>query len=141
MTVIVWDGRILAADTLLVSDGLRSYDSKLAVIGGVFYGGAGSYTTVQEMFEYFRGKNDFPCCRQKSESDRAWILRVDKDKKLWEYEYSHIPCRISNDTWALGGGRDLAMGAMGFGANAVQAVQFCIDNHAECGGEVEFLIR
>ncbi len=140
MTVIAWDGQILASDKRATSEGLIRTVTKIWKIDGLLVGGCGDFVTCCEMREWIkRGRNhkDFPEM-QRDKEDWAKIIVIDQGA-IQVYERSPYPVIFEDRHFAVGTGRDFALSAMYLGKSAKVAVE--IANHFECycGNGVDFL--
>lgn len=72
MTVIAWDGRVLAADKLCCIGTTTSTVTKIKIIDGSMWGGCGDFDTVQSIFKW----------AEEGKIIEGWPL-VQKDKDRW----------------------------------------------------------
>lgn len=147
MSVIVWDGKTLAADTLGTNEGLKRQMSKtmkwfdnnamhtpvyLAWTGQQDHGGAlwRWYLDGQKPAEY-------PDFQKTADWTRLIVvMMVEKQWILFAYEQTPYPMTMSAPC-AFGSGRDFAMGAMAMGADARKAVEIACKFSTGCGLPVE----
>lgn len=61
---------------------------------------------------------------------------VVSDGKVFSFE-SGILRLCDYPHYAIGSASEIALGAMAMGANAVRAVEICIENNCYCGGEIQ----
>ncbi|MBT2300371.1 hypothetical protein J7E70_07825 [Variovorax paradoxus] len=139
MTVIAWDGRLLAADKRTSFGGLHATTQKLHRVGERFVGCAGNTAQIQEMLVWLE-KGDpekFPAT-QRSTADCVSMLVIDNGRIL-QYENTPYPMVIENGFWAIGSGRDFAMAAMHLGKTAEEAVEVACHLDATCGNGIDVL--
>ena len=141
MTTIAWKGRDLAADTMALSGILRQYvPQKICRLpDGSLIGHAGGTETALIVIQWFRD-GERQEVKPKFEGDE-WprIILLRSDGSCWEYEKHLVPMRIYEQFWAIGSGRELAIGAMAQGASARGAVEIAMRWDTGSGGEVEVL--
>ena len=141
MTVIAWDGSVLATDKQATSSGLRQTATKLRRINGCMCAVTGDWDRAQAVFEWFaRGAKpeDYPEF-QKNNDDWVGMLVVHPDNKVVKYERVPYPYPIEDTPFAIGSGREYALGAMAAGCNAVQAVHIASRYDAGCGLGVDWM--
>lgn len=130
MTTIAWDGKTVAADTQL------SYGYTLApgkhikyyeIGDGTFLLGSGLVSEIADWAEYMkeRAQGERPKVPRLKEST-LWVLTGrGKNKRVEEVlrgdRYVHV--MPINAPWAIGSGGEFALGAMGAGATAEEAVK------------------
>jgi ATP-dependent protease HslVU (ClpYQ) peptidase subunit len=140
MTVIAFDGRKLAADTLTHANDIKMQKviHKIqALDNGLVVSSAGTCSNARAFVEWC--KND--CIKEKYPSlDESFqgiciksgiVSLFDKTGLLEE----NLPVPV-----ALGSGRELALGALEAGADAERAVQIAIAYDINCGGPVDVIL-
>lgn len=143
MTVIVWDGKTLAADRQHNSGNLRCVVNKLTRHGDMLIGGAGLVTTTQAMTDWIIAGMDratFPkefIIDEPGQSSPVWV--INRNGTIAKFENSPYPMIMQDKTFAEGSGRDFAYGAMAMGADAVKAVEVASLYDIYCGGGVDAL--
>jgi hypothetical protein len=142
VTTIAFDGRYLAADTLTVRGGNRVEQPlcKLAVRDGVAYAFGGMWWALTgELMSWYGACDsivDFPNPRG---LDGA-LLAVNAYSRQATLLTAEMPYPdLENPPVALGTGSDLALGAMGAGVTAMEAVQIAMRWDLKTGGHVEFV--
>jgi len=138
MSVIVWDGKTLAADTLATNGNLKRYTTKVWRMGDRLVGGAGTATGIQAMLDWIEGgmkREAFP--KEDTSEDSVVVWVVHKNGYVAKFEGGPYPITYHDETWADGSGRDFAYGAMAMGADAAKAVEVACLYDAYCGGKVE----
>lgn len=142
MTIIVWDGRMLAADKQVTTSGLRRKVTKIFKIRDHLVGFSGDFDLAQSLKYWFQSGADiekYPTFQ--SDSDKfVGMLVITPDREILKYERSPHPIYMTeNKTYALGSGRDFAIGAMAMGANAVEAVSIASIFDSGCGMGIDCL--
>ena len=152
MTVIAWDGKIIAADKQASRNGLVRSTTKLTKTifekphgrGEIEYiaGFSGTEQTGLIMLSWFENgarKEDFPeTQRDKNTEGNYWseFIAVNKDG-LKYYTLWHVPLHISEKLFAIGTGDELALGAMAAGASAIKAVEIACEWDKDCGRGID----
>lgn len=136
MSVVAWDGKTLAADCQVTSNGMRYLSKKIFKLeNGSLVAVVGAVAEGLEILDWFkRGARpeDFPRDRERS----AMLIVVESGQVR---ECSGVPIWIDvcEPFMAWGSGKEFAMGAMAMGASAREAVEvanrFCVS----CGMGVE----
>ena len=141
MTVIAWDGEVLATDTQCTL-GNAKYQSPKAwyeSVGGsaCIITGVGALKNIHRHKEWVI-KNDpsieFPY--RELETHYYQFILVTKNGLL-RYEGTPYPIEHGVNACAFGEASDFAYGALAMGATAVEAVQVAIKYSHQCGGNVE----
>lgn len=135
MTVIVWDGKVLASDMQSTNAGLKRKATKIRKIGGRLYGVSGDWDRAQMLFRWIEsGKRpeDWPEF-QKGNDDWVGLLEIREDGSAWKFERVPEPYRCEEDYFAMGSGRDYAYGALAMGADAETAVRIASSFDNGCG--------
>ena len=141
MTVIAWDGSILAADRQSTNNGMKRAVTKIKKIGDSLYGISGSFdrgVTVLNWVEAGKDPQEWPEFQQKEE-DYCFLLEIAPGGIIYKYEREPYPIHIEEIQYAQGSGRDYAMGAMFMGANAVEAVKAACEFDVSCGMGIDIL--
>lgn len=141
MTVIAWDGKMLAADKQVTLSGLMRTATKIRRIDDLLVGVSGNVCAASEIFAWVeRGRNpqDFPKL-QESEDDYANLLVIENGRVL-TYARSPLPWEYEDSLFAIGSGREFALAAMYCGKNAQEAVEIASHFEASCGKGVDVLI-
>lgn len=137
MTTIVWDGKTLAADKQLNDNSIALSSTKIYKFENHLLFAAGAMTDIQAMLEWWkRGADpkDFPSSQSVKENMIAFQI-IKPDKTLWILEGHPYPYQIENSKFAVGSGRNYALGALSMGADAVKAVEVACewDLNSGCG--------
>lgn len=142
MSVVVWDGRTLATDRLAqcAGHGFSVTKSHQLENGEVvaWTGTQQSGHLIAEWYEKGADPAQWPAFQLGEDWSRLIILHTSRVlARLGCYEKLAFEEPIEEPFFAFGAGRDLALGALAMGADAVTAVriacQFCID----CGAGID----
>lgn len=148
MTAIVWDGKQLAADSLCVSGGVRMKAAKLFKLPtGHIVGVYGHFDRSADMLGWFKDNAqhglDFDkytkmVDKPKGE-DAGIVVYFPVTGEVYEFDDTKWGFPILDDYMAWGSGREVALGAMYAGANAVTAVRAAARHMTSCDdGVVSF---
>lgn len=140
MSVIAWDGNVLAADMQVTVCGLKLKSSKIRKINDNLVSGCGTTSYVEEMMAWYEkgaDPKDFPKF-QEGESFCNFTV-ITKDRDICVYEKTAYPYKVSGKFYAMGSGRDYAMAAMHLGKSAIEAVDVASYFDCNCGLGVETL--
>lgn len=141
MSVIVWDGVSVAADTLCVRGDSKTYSRKIFKIDGYVIGAVGPSDYAEAMLAWLR-KNpanppmeEFPKDTQ-SKDDFAIgvVFRADEQPRV--YDRVPFPTIPLGDKFAVGSGRDCAIVALRLGASVYHAVEVTAECIEGVGGEI-----
>ena len=141
MTVIAWDGKMLASDKQVTINGLVRTATKIRRIDHLLVGVSGNVCAAAEAFAWVergRNPNDYPKL-QESEDDHANVLVIEYGRVLM-YSRSPHPWEYEDVFFAIGSGRELALAAMHCGKNAKEAVEVASLFEASCGKGVDVLL-
>lgn len=141
MTVIAWDGTTLAADKRAVCNGFIRTTTKIKRIRDMLVGCAGDLGVAAAMMAWIeRGcdESKYPDS-QKDTDDMVSTIIIWPDKTIWRYEITPFPFRIEDTVFAIGSGRDYAIGAMSRGATAKEAVFAASLYDIYCGNGIDEL--
>lgn len=141
MTVIAWDGNSLAADKLNWFAGSTTTITKIRKIRGELYGISGKTALAQSCWKWIESEmsdDSFPGLQNDGEKS-CIIMHIDSNRKIWIYEHGKNPWHNESPYYAIGGGGELAVGAMAMKANAKQAVEVAIQHNSLCGKGIDIL--
>lgn len=133
MSVIVWDGKTLAADRLCLM-GERKYTGRKIhrLDNGDLCAWSGTHTKGIELMAWYKegAKRDlFPTA-----SDEEFTrLIVVSGQRVYAYENSPFRIELLDAYHAWGSGCEFALGAMKMGASAVKAVEIASELCSSCG--------
>lgn len=147
MTTIAYRAGVLAGDSQTSTGNVKMLDSvKVHRIHGYLIGLAGQRGCLDEFLQWFKDE-----CKDELKKAPASILQDDdkypvcalvvreKDKALFQYHGAGHPFRLYGKYAAIGSGDALAIGAMAFGASAVEAVRIAVKHDCNTGGKVRAL--
>lgn len=141
MTVIAWDGEMLAADKRAVMGGSAYPVTKIHRVDRDRLAGiAGNLSRGQIIVEWLRAGAavaDYP--KQDGDDDWTGVMVVHRDGRIDKYETRGVPFRIDHPFYAIGTGRDFATAAMALGKTAREAVELACIYGADCGNGVDVL--
>jgi 20S proteasome alpha/beta subunit len=133
MTVIAWDGRILAADKRMSNGGLINTITKIFRFGDIVVATCGRVDQGLSMVDWVKNGRiieKFPTTQQLSNFSPAAVV---ENGRLYVYESAPYPYLIEDQFWAAGSGRDFALAAMFLGKTAIEAVQVASAFQNDCG--------
>jgi 20S proteasome alpha/beta subunit len=141
MTVIAWDGTMLAADKRLCFGDLATTTTKIFKVADSLVGYSGDCDAGEEMLAWFRSgamPEAFPPYQR--QNDRwAGLLVITPDKRIKKYERTPYPLIIQDKCFAIGSGRDFALAAMHLGYSARDAVEVTCQLDSSCGNGIDVL--
>lgn len=141
MTIIVWDGKTLAADKRAVNAGYTGgVVTKIHRWAGGLCAFAGDYDLGMAMVQWLRGGcklSEYPA-RQRTE-DNATFFVIHRDGRFERYEREPIPLPFENLPQCTGSGRDYAYAAIYMGADARRAVEVACHFDSGCGNGIDTL--
>jgi len=142
MSVVVWDGKTLAADRRSVCADMISTAQKIWVKHGVdgmtvcaCTGGLAEGILLTEWYHNGAIKSAWP--KFQDDKDEWCRLIVAKSGKCFFYEKQPVAIEVLDTFMAWGSGRDFAMGALAMGADARKAVVIASKYSTGCGNGVE----
>lgn len=148
MTTIAWDGRFLAADTLMVAGSYRcpQHVDKLAIHGGRVFGITGAYGWAKAIVDWVTKHGADPVLHPlightaPEGCNLPLIIEVGAaGAPARSFEGScPYPVLVANPE-AWGSGAEYAIGAMMWGATAPEAVALAIKANPHTGGYVRFV--
>lgn len=141
MTVIAWDGNILAADRQIAFMNLTASMTKIARVGHDLVGWTGNADVGASMLDWYsRGADVAVYPKLQTDKDEFCVfLVVLPDKWLLRYERTPHPIRLPPQQFAIGSGCDFALAAMFLGKTAFEAVEIASRFDRHCGGGVDWM--
>lgn len=138
MTTIAWDGKTLAADTLITCDGEREgYGPKIWRFGPLLIAGDGSRALCLAFRSWVVGGLKGACPIGGPEREANGLVVMPNGRVVcWGY---NGPWDVRLPTYALGSGGRIAQAALHLGKTAEEAVRFAIEHDTGSGGEVTVL--
>lgn len=142
MSIIVWDGKTLAADKQATNAGLKAVVTKIFRVGDDLVGFSGDLAYIGGMKHWLETgaePQNFPK-HQEDKDDWVGTLVIKPDGRVLKYERCAYPIDFSQNTvMCIGSGRDFAYGALAMGADAVKAVEVTCKYEAFCGIGIDTL--
>jgi ATP-dependent protease HslVU (ClpYQ) peptidase subunit len=138
MSVIAWDGSVLAADKRVSNAGLRHTCTKIEKHNNQLYGITGVWDIGAEMREWHKAGADPEKFPAKARDDKATLIVIN-DAGVHVYDAGPFPMRYENKCAAWGSGRDFAEAAMFMGKTAFIAVEIACHFAIDCGDGVDTL--
>lgn len=143
MTIIVWDGKTLAADKQTTDGGQKIKCTKIFKWKGHLIGGSGTAVLNEAMFEWFKDGADhssFPDYINLDDDNDCHMLVITPKGKILNYENNPYPMDYTeNKVFCIGCGSPYAYAALSMGADAKRAVEVAIENDANCGMGIDTL--
>lgn len=133
MTTIAFDGKTLAADRQMSSDGaLYCHVQKIHAVPGGFIAGCGHFAQVHKFIKWHLSgyKGDAPAL-----DNFSGIVIVNGKVALWEGD-AEVPYEPSQ-VHAIGSGATWALAALDFGKTAEEAVAYAATRDNGTGGGVD----
>ena len=126
MTTIAWDGKTLAGDKQATNGGTPWQTTKVFKIetNGKKYlvGFSGNLADGQRFVKFvkegFKGKPKYDCLD---------AISIDEKGSITSYSENHNPDVIEPKFYAIGSGRDFALGVLAYGADAIDAVRIATE--------------
>lgn len=143
MTTIAFDGKIMAADTLMVDNwGLKSRMHKIFRGPDYLVGGSGG---AGEIVKWWNGISDlwaaekviahgYPTYDAQNDNPNLFIATA---KGIWEHSHGAFLPLPGAKFHAAGSGRDYALTAMRLGKSAYEAVELAMEFDNGTGGEID----
>ena len=135
MTVIAYARGIMAADTMCVWDDVvkSSGQIKVYTVRGHLLGVSGEDVTAEEQFRsWFRSG----CPERRPIPGSLDVMVVGPSGAISVWDQRLIQTKIAHPFFAIGSGREVALGALEVGASARQAVASAIKWSPQCGGSI-----
>lgn len=138
MTVIAWDGQVLAADSLATAGSACSTVCKIFAHEDCLLGITGDLSVGMELLNWFQRDRTVAGWRQewRNPTEGASLLVIYPDGSAWKYESSPYPFQLLQSFPAIGSGAEIAMAVMDAGRNAHDAVELTCKYNNTCGGPV-----
>lgn len=147
MTIIAFDGKILASDTLMVSNNYKFFDkeSKIVIRDNIVYAHAGTCCLFKPMVQWYESGRDadkYP----KIGEDSSILIVFDPNvvfPSVAVYDASPYPDNQRIGAWGSGSaaafGAFYCMDVLGVERSAIVAVKTAIAAHTTCGGHLEYV--
>lgn len=138
MTVIAVRGRTMAADKMTSCGGLEITTTKIARLGdGSIVGGFGNSSRSSAIQQWYVAGAD--PAKYPDTDGKAGLLVLRSDGKILLFDDGPFPDLVEDEYFAVGSGRDFAIGAMHMGADVQQAVEIAIAHCNSCGRGIDAL--
>lgn len=137
MSIVVWDGKQLAIDSLSVMNGRRRMVDKFRVsANGSVMTWVGDHELGLVMAEWrARGMTDeFPTRRE--DEDYTKLIMMTSVGNLFQWHTRPVADQISKGPFAWGDGAPYALGAISMGADAAKAAIVACVWSIYCGGSI-----
>lgn len=140
MSVIAWDGKVVAADALGGTPYLTKYVQKLFVCNDhLAVGVVGLAYHMPELVHWVATgcvEKDYPSFQRGDNPSELIVFDAYMESMNYRvYRESPVPLEDSVTPVAWGGGAELAIGAMAVGASAEEAVRIACQYSPTCGIE------
>ena len=139
MTVIAWDGSVLAADKMAVDGGgIRRTTTKIQRHHDALLAMTGSWDIACELREWWKmgaSQSNFP---EKARGDVATLIVI-RTGVIETYNSGPFPLIHEVKQCAFGSGRDFAEAAMYCGKSAIEAVEIACKFQSDCGNGVDYM--
>lgn len=140
MSVIAWDGKMVAADKQATLGTLRVMTTKIRrIASGEILGWTGDQDSgmiVAKWYEDGADPEKWPVS-QKDKDDWSRLLVFSSKNPPKFYERQPVAVTVEDKFMAWGCGRDFAIGAMALGSNAIDAVLIASRFDSACGMGVD----
>ena len=143
MSVIVWDGKTLAADRQGTTGGMRTTSTKIKKLScGAIVAWSGAAENGLELAQWWEdGADPGKWPAYQSADDWTRLIVAQKGQAV-VYEKRPVPQVVEDPFGAWGCGRDFAVGALAMGADARAAVKVACQFATGCGMGVDsFLVQ
>jgi len=136
MTTIAFDGKLLAADTLIIEGSvIIGYQPKVFKVKGGYIGGVGRADDISAYVEWVRG--GFGEKPELTEGEDFIGMFITNGGQVFEYGEKLNGFALPPGMYAWGSGGLMALAAMRLGISAPDAIQFAIDNTIDSGGTID----
>lgn len=138
MTVIAWDGRMLAADRLASYNGHKRSATKIFRLDSQrLVAFAGTAPIAHAVLAWLRDSERKIEAFPKSADTHAFVVHRDGHAECYEGEAHPVP--VLEPFFASGAGRDYALAAMHLGYDARRAVEVACALDIYCGNGIDTL--
>ena len=143
MSVIAWDGKMLAADRRAGTSCPRSVTKIRRAANGNLMGASGNAQGDQELMRWYDLGADpitFPATQRLADENYSMLLVIERgSNRIMQYCGYPTPAVFEDAQFAMGSGRDFALMAMLLGKTARDAVILTSELCAECGNGYDML--
>ncbi len=142
MSIIAYDGKMIAADKRGTTHGMSMTITKLIAlpVDGEFAAWTGDQDVGLTLIDwYVNGKDEKKWPEVQKTDDFTDLIIANANGCYFYQKYPRI-CKIEDEFMAWGSGRDYAMAAMAMGANAREAVVVAIKYNVYCGNGIDSFV-
>lgn len=139
MTVIVWDGKTLAADKRATQNGLIRRVTKIERFENELIGFCGDLDECKQYVHWYKNgafPDTFPECLREGTN---CLIVIDSQKRINMYAAGPFGTVLEEEYHAWGSGREFAITALYLGKNATEAVIIASIFQSDCGSGVDTL--
>lgn len=139
MTVIAWDGKTLAADKRADVGGTALTTTKIKKLeSGEIVAFTGSVSTGRILLDWYEnGAEPEEWPESQNGDDWARLIVASKGGVCF-YEGHPVAVHCEDKFAAFGSGRDVALGALAMGADAIKAVEIASMFQSDCGNGCDY---
>lgn len=122
-------------------NGVIGLMTKIQRVSGSLIGVSGGAIITPQIFKWAEcdfDESTMPAL-QKDPKDHAVVMRITHDRQILLYENHHIPWVNERKFWAIGLGREVAIGAMAAGASSVDAIKIAEEYSGNTGKGIDSL--
>lgn len=133
MTCIAYRDGVIAADTLVIIDDVVKQLNEVKVVKrkGHLFGIAGHLPPLDDVVKWY-----FSNDRKTFKNHKFTCLVIYPNGDIHECDHQGNEITLQNSFYAIGSGREYAIGAMAVGASALEAVEVAIQWCPTVGGKV-----
>ncbi len=140
MTVVAWDGEMMAADRqATVAGRMFSVQKVHRIDADCIAAFSGNAVIGNEVIDWLRAGADPAKYPPSTPDDWTCTLVAYRDGRLLRYEQRATPIPIRDRWHTLGSGAEFALGALECGRNAAEAVEVASKWSSECGLGVDVM--
>lgn len=140
MSTVAWDGKMLAADKQSTSSGTIGSCCKIyKLVNGDVIAFTGSISGGMFLKKWYEDGADPKTYPEFQSNPDKWgsLIILKASGEIVHYEEYPVEIPVLGKFWAWGSGRDNALGAMAFGANAAEAILIAAQQDSGTGGGVD----
>ena len=141
MTTVAYKDGLLACDSLISMTDNINYGEKYLITDKHVWGFAGCRGNVLLFIEWINAGMDRKALPAIAKDDGFSAIQIDRNDltvSVW-FPPQLIAQKINSDHEAIGSGGSIAMGAMGFGASAAEAVEVAARHDVYTGGPIHVI--
>lgn len=141
MSVVVWDGHVLAADSQGTHGYVKFKRTKIEQLeNGDIVSAVGGYEEASRLFTWYKNgakPEEWPLTIPPVKDEGVTNLIVHNSSGVFVTESYPVFVKVEEEFFAWGSGRDIALGALFMGADAFTAVQAANTFNIYCGGDIK----